>query len=81
MATGDVKIIDGDGHIVEDIPAIMDVMPPAYKEDISLKTSPLLWMSCLPLIRRKTEDAIRSPLSTTCIPLIFTITLPVPFLR
>ncbi len=32
MATTDVKIIDGDGHIVEDIPAIMDVMPPPYKE-------------------------------------------------
>ncbi len=32
MATIDVKIIDGDGHIVEDISAIIGLMPSPYKE-------------------------------------------------
>ncbi len=32
MATIDVKIIDGDGHIVEDISAINGLMPPPDKE-------------------------------------------------
>ena len=32
MATTDVKIIDGDGHIGEDISAIIGLMPPPYKE-------------------------------------------------
>ena len=32
MATTDVKIIDGDGHIVEDISAINGLMPPPDKE-------------------------------------------------
>jgi len=32
MATTEVKIIDGDGHIVEDISAINGLMPPPDKE-------------------------------------------------
>jgi len=49
MATTDVKIIDGDGHIVEDISAIIGLMPPPIRKNTEDATRTLRLTTCIPL--------------------------------